>query len=83
MPSPPGPDSELYTLRGAILKLPLEYREPLIMQVLGGFSTAEIAEELSLSSTAVLTRLFRARNKLRTMYGLTPAPDEPDGEGSV
>ena len=83
MPSPPGPDSEIDTLRGAILKLPLEYREPLIMQVLGGFSTAEIAEELSLSSTAVLTRLFRARNKLRTMYGLTPAPDEPEGEGTV
>src|ERR1700689_2971997 len=28
MPSPPGPDSELDTLRGAILKLPLEYRDP-------------------------------------------------------
>ncbi len=83
MPSPPGPDSEIDSLRGAILKLPLEYREPLIMQVLGGFSTAEIAEELSLSSTAVLTRLFRARNKLRTMYGLTPAPDAPEGEGAL
>lgn len=81
MPSPPGPDSELDSLRGAILKLPLEYREPLIMQVMGGFSTAEIAEELSLSSTAVLTRLFRARNKLRTLYGLTPAPDDTDSEG--
>jgi RNA polymerase sigma-70 factor (ECF subfamily) len=81
MPSPPGPDSELDLLHGAILKLPLEYREPLIMQVLGGFSTAEIAQELSLSSTAVLTRLFRARNKLRAIYGLTPAPEEPDGEG--
>ena len=81
MPSPPGPDSELDSLRGAILKLPLEYREPLIMQVLGGFSTAEIAEELSLSSTAVLTRLFRARNKLRTLYGLTPAPDAAGRRG--
>ena len=81
MPSPPGPDSEIDSLRGAILKLPLEYREPLIMQVLGGFSTAEIAEELSLSSTAVLTRLFRARNKLRALYGLTPAPDDVAGEG--
>src|ERR1700716_3306619 len=46
MPSPPGPDSELDSLRGAILSLPIEYREPLIMQVLGGFSTAEIAQEL-------------------------------------
>jgi RNA polymerase sigma-70 factor (ECF subfamily) len=83
MPSPPGPDNELDTLRGAILKLPLEYREPLIMQVLGGFSTAEIAQELSLSPTAVLTRLFRARNKLRTMYGFTPAPDDSESEGVV
>ena len=81
IPSPPGPDSDLDSLRGAILKLPLEYREPLIMQVLGGFTTAEIAQELSLSSTAVLTRLFRARNKLRTLYGLAPAPDESDSEG--
>jgi RNA polymerase sigma-70 factor, ECF subfamily len=78
----PGPDSELDLLRGAILKLPLEYREPLIMQVMGGFSTAEIAQELRLSSTAVLTRLFRARNKLRAMYGLTPAPDDEGSEGA-
>jgi RNA polymerase sigma-70 factor (ECF subfamily) len=83
MPSPPGPDSDVDSLRGAILKLPLEYREPLIMQVLGGFSTAEIAAELNLSSTAVLTRLFRARNKLRALYGLTPAPDDAGGEGAA
>ena len=68
-------DSELHTLRGAIVKLPIEYREPLILQVLGGFSVEEIAQELSLSPSAVLTRLFRARNKLRSLYGLTPAPD--------
>ena len=72
-------DSEIQALRGAILRLPLEYREPLIMQVLGGFSIEEIARELSLSASAVLTRLFRARNKLRALYGMTPAPD---GTGS-
>ena len=75
------PDGELHTLRGAILKLPLEYREPLIMQVLGGFSTAEIAQQLNLSLTAVLTRLFRARNKLRALYGLSPAPEDASSEG--
>jgi len=68
-------DSDVDALRGAILQLPIEYREPLIMQVLGGFSVEEIARELSLSASAVLTRLFRARNKLRTLYGLAPAPD--------
>ncbi|MDB6104631.1 MAG: polymerase subunit sigma [Gammaproteobacteria bacterium] len=75
------PDSELQTLRSAILRLPLEYREPLIMQVVAGSSTAEIARELSLSSTAVLTRLFRARNKLRAMFSLTPAPEASASEG--
>jgi RNA polymerase sigma-70 factor, ECF subfamily len=72
------PDSDLFTLRHAIMRLPLEYREPLVLQVLGGFTTEEIAHELSLSSTAVLTRLFRARNKLRVMCGAPAAPDVPD-----
>jgi len=35
------------------------------MQVLGGFSTQEIATEMNLTQQAVLTRLFRARGKLR------------------
>ena len=74
------PDGDLMTLRHAIMKLPLEYREPLVLQVLGGFSTEEISSELALSSTAVLTRLFRARNKLRALCGLTAAPDVAGGE---
>jgi RNA polymerase sigma-70 factor (ECF subfamily) len=57
------------------MKLPDEYREPLVLQVLGGFTTAEIAAELNLTQAAVLTRLFRARNRLRTIYGLEPVED--------
>jgi RNA polymerase sigma-70 factor, ECF subfamily len=63
-------DPEIADLRRAMLGLPDEYREPLVLQVLGGFSTGEIASELGLTVPAVLTRLFRARNKLREMYGL-------------
>jgi RNA polymerase sigma-70 factor (ECF subfamily) len=63
-------DARLDDLRRAIMKLPDEYREPLVMQVLGGLSTAQIGEELGLTQAAVLTRLFRARNKLREVYGL-------------
>jgi RNA polymerase sigma-70 factor (ECF subfamily) len=63
-------DPEIADLRRAILSLPDEYREPLVLQVLGGFSTGEIAKELGLTLPAVLTRLFRARNKLREMYGV-------------
>src|SRR5688572_11666007 len=68
-------DAGLEDLRRAIMQLPDEYREPLVMQVLGGLSTAEIAAELKLTQPAVLTRLFRARNRLRTIYGLPPAED--------
>src|SRR5260370_12585109 len=62
-------DQELTELRAAIFKLPAEYREPLVMQVLMGHSTAEIAAELGLSNAAVLTRLVRARKQLRAMCG--------------
>lgn len=67
-------DPQIEDLRRAILMLPDEYRIPLVMQVLGGLSTAEIAAELNLSGAAVLTRLYRARNRLREIYG-TAAPD--------
>jgi RNA polymerase sigma-70 factor (ECF subfamily) len=78
--SAPGPgaaesEDQLFALRHAIMKLPIEYREPLVLQVLGGFSTEEIARELALSSTAVLTRLFRARNKLRVLCGMAAVGD--------
>ncbi len=65
-------DQRVGELRVAILRLPDDYRTPLVMQVLGGFTTAEIAAELQLSQSAVLTRLFRARDKLRELYGLAP-----------
>jgi RNA polymerase sigma-70 factor (ECF subfamily) len=62
-------DQDLAELRAALFKLPEEYREPLVLQVLMGYSTAEIAAELELSNAAVLTRLFRGRKQLRTMCG--------------
>jgi RNA polymerase sigma-70 factor (ECF subfamily) len=68
-------DALLEDLRRAIVRLPDEYREPLVLQVLGGLTTQEIATELGLTQSAVLTRLFRARNRLREIYGLTPVED--------
>jgi RNA polymerase sigma-70 factor, ECF subfamily len=62
-------EQEMAEMRAAIFKLPDEYREPLVLQVLMGYSTAEIAAELNLSGPAVLTRLFRARNQLRALCG--------------
>lgn len=48
-----------------ILKLPDEYKEPLILQVMWGFSGEEIAKELDLELATVNTRLFRARQQLK------------------
>lgn len=42
-----------------------EYREPLILQLLFGFSGEEIATHMRLNKNTVMTRLFRARNQLR------------------
>lgn len=58
-------DAELEDLRRAIFRLDDDYREPLVLQVLLGYSTEEIARHMGLSTAAVLTRLFRARNRLR------------------
>jgi len=64
--------TEAFLLRRALESLPLEYREPLLMQVIYGYSQQEIAERLGLSSPGVGTRLFRARQKLRDMLGEAP-----------
>ena len=56
-------------IRAAIRRLEPKYREPLLMQVLGGFSCEEIARELDISPAAVMTQLFRARQKLKVMLG--------------
>jgi RNA polymerase sigma-70 factor (ECF subfamily) len=56
---------EIGDVRQAIDSLDVDYREPLALQVLMGFSTKEIAETMELTQGAVLTRLFRARKKVR------------------
>jgi len=62
-------DQETTDVRRAILALEDDYREPLVLQVLMGLSTQEIADQLGLTQAAVLTRLFRARHKLRRALG--------------
>jgi len=59
--------TEAFVLRQALVKMPKKYCEPLILQVLEGLSCDEIADQLEISTSAVMTRLFRARQKLREM----------------
>ena len=61
--------TEAFVLRRALAELPEDYREPLLLQVLGGFSCEEIAGTLGISASAVMTRLFRARKQMRDLIG--------------
>lgn len=68
---------QLRDVRRVIFMLEQEYREPLVLQVLLGYSTEEIARHMNLNQGAVLTRLFRARNQLRERLGLGPDESTP------
>tara|TARA_R110000868_G_scaffold145803_1_gene366217 strand:- start:805 stop:1362 length:558 start_codon:yes stop_codon:yes gene_type:complete len=52
-------------LRVIMAALSDEYREPLMLQIVMGFSGDEIAEQLNLNKNTVMTRLFRARNQVK------------------
>ena len=58
---------EVEDLRLALSQLDDAYREPLVLQILFGYSTQEIAQHMGVNVGTVLTRLFRARNQLRKM----------------
>ncbi len=57
-----------HLLQKAISNLEADYSEPLLLQVIGGFSGKEIAEILELNNNTVMTRLFRARSKLKQQF---------------
>jgi RNA polymerase sigma-70 factor (ECF subfamily) len=56
---------EIQLLRQGIMQLAPKYREPLMMQVVLGYSCEEISEALDISKSAVMTQLFRAREQLK------------------
>ena len=59
--------SEIQEMRDAIGRIEDKYREPLLLQLVGGFSCDEIAEQLGITASAVMTQLFRARAKLKAL----------------
>ena len=58
--------TEIKLLRQSIQELAPKYREPLLMQVVLGYSCQEISEALDISKSAVMTQLFRAREQLKS-----------------
>lgn len=70
VPDPGGASGfESFELREALKALPPGLREPLLLQTLGGFSCAEIAQMMNTTEGAVMTRLTRARLALRKLPG--------------
>lgn len=63
----PDERAERDLLRRGILRLEPKYRDPLLLQVVFGHSCAEIATQLDISNSAVMTQLFRAREKLKSL----------------
>ena len=57
--------TEAFVLRASLARLANEYREPLVLQVIYGYSCEEIGELLGLGKGAVMSRVFRARQMLR------------------
>jgi len=58
-------ESHIDQVREGLWALDDDYREPLMLQVMFGYSTEEIAQTMGLKQGAVLTRLFRARKQLK------------------
>ena len=61
----PDQRAERELLRAGIMRLAPRYRDPLLLQVVFGYSCAEIADQLGVRVSAVMTQLFRAREKLK------------------
>ena len=53
-------------LRKAMLTLDEKYREPLILQIIHGFIYMEISKTMEISESAVMTRIFRAKQQLKS-----------------
>jgi len=56
------------TLHQAIAMLPVNYREVLVLRHVHEMSYQEIADVLELTEAQVKTRLFRGREKLKTLF---------------
>ena len=54
-------------LQKILNKLPTIYREPLILQVLAGYSCEEIANALNIQTGTIMTRVFRAHKNIKKL----------------
>jgi len=65
-------EMETWMLQRSIESLSAKYRDVLLLQIIGGYSGQEIADILEIPRATVNTRLFRAREKLRSTLDISP-----------
>jgi len=63
-----GDHAALHALEDLVGSLPLALREAFVLQALGGYSCAEIAELLDTTEGAIMVRLTRARKTLQAAF---------------
>lgn len=68
----PEEQMQLHQVQMHLFRLPLEYREPLVLQLLFGMTGDEIASTLSLNLNTVNARLFRARAQIKHLLTASP-----------
>jgi RNA polymerase sigma-70 factor, ECF subfamily len=61
----PKDDFSTMAMRRAIFNLDDTYREAMVLQIIGGLSTNEIASALKTNANTISTRLFRGRAELK------------------
>jgi len=71
---------EQQQLYQAIMQLEEKYREPLLLQLIMGFSNIEIADQLGEAQATINTRLFRARKLLKQAISETAESRVSGGE---
>jgi len=74
--------TEAFVIRRAIDTLTPEDRDPLLLQVIGGFSCKEIAELMDSTPNAIMTRLSRVRRKLRNILSGNDTTQKQKGTSS-
>ncbi len=70
--------AERDVVQRAMARLPQALRTCLLLSVVGGFSSSEIAEILDISGAAVRQRLVRARKHFQQFYALESGEDISD-----
>ena len=63
---------DAFEMRDMLAALPETYREPLMLQVIGGYGCAEISAMIGITEGAVMTRLTRARQAVRRLIDPKP-----------